>query len=190
MAEKKTGKSVAGKKKTVKKRSSVKKITSKNLLLETKNGKITIELLNKLAPAHVERVVSLADKGLYDSVVFHRVIEGFMAQTGDVEFGSTKKGYDENKAGMGGSAEPNLKSEFSSESFIRGMVGMARSQDPNSANSQFFIMLQDSPHLNGQYTVFGKVVNGMELVDKIKKGDQSDNGKVDNPDLIIKMRSK
>jgi peptidyl-prolyl cis-trans isomerase A (cyclophilin A) len=190
MAEKKNIKSVVGKKKTVKKRSSVKKITSKNLLLETKNGKITIELLDEIAPTHVHRIASLANKGLYDGVVFHRVIEGFMAQTGDVEFGSMKKGYDENKAGMGGSAEPNLKSEFSSEPFIRGIVGMARSQDPHSANSQFFIMLEDSPHLNGQYTVFGKVVNGMEFVDKIKKGDQSDNGKVNDPDLIVKMRSK
>ena len=121
-------------------------------------------------------------------MVFHRVIDGFMAQTGDVQFGCLKKDYIENRIGTGGSNKPDLESEFSSEPFKRGTLGMARSQDPNSANSQFFIMLEDGPHLNNQYTVFGKVLKGMEIIDKIKKGDGFDNGKVHDPDFIVKMR--
>ncbi len=162
----------------------------KKLNLETNIGKVTIELFEKLAPKHVERILLLANKGHYDNVVFHRVIDGFMAQTGDVQFGCLKKDYIENRIGTGGSNEPDLESEFSSEPFKRGILGMARSQDPNSANSQFFIMLEDGPHLNNQYTVFGKVLKGMEIIDKIKKGDGFDNGKVNNPDFIVKMRGK
>ncbi len=173
------------KKKTPSKKESIKKLT-----LETKGGKIIIELLDKLASNHVKRIMHLANKGLYDNVVFHRVIDGFMAQTGDVEYGCLGKNYDEEKVGMGGSREPDLNAEFSPEPFCRGVVGMARSQDPNSANSQFFIMLEDSFHLNNQYTVLGKVIKGMVLVDKIKKGDEFNNGKVSNPDIIVKMRGK
>ena len=113
-----------------------------------------------------------------------------MAQTGDVQFGCLKKDYIESRIGTGRSNEPELESEFSSEPFKRGILGMARSADPNSANSQFFIMLEDGPHLNSQYTVFGKVLKGMEIIDKIKKGDGFDNGKVDDPDFIVKMRGK
>ena len=153
-------------------------------------GLIKIELNSEIAPNHVERIKYLAGKSLYDNVVFHRVIEGFMAQTGDVQFGCLKKDYIENRIGTGGSTEPDLESEFSSEPFKRGVLGMARSQDPNSANSQFFIMLEDGPHLDNQYTVFGKVLKGMEIIDKIKKGDGFDNGKVDEPDFIVKMRGK
>ena len=169
---------------------NLKKSNVKKLNLETNIGKVTIELFEKLAPKHVERILFLANKGHYDNVVFHRVIEGFMAQTGDVQFGCLKKDYIENRIGTGGSNEPDLESEFSSEPFKRGILGMARSQDPNSANSQFFIMLEDWPHLNNQYTVFGKVLKGMEIIDKIKKGDGFDNGKVHDPDFIVKMRGK
>ena len=169
---------------------NLKKSNVKKLNLETNIGKVTIELFDKLAPKHVERILLLANKGHYDNVVFHRVIEGFMAQTGDVQFGCLKKDYIENRIGTGSSNEPDLESEFSSEPFKRGILGMARSQDPNSANSQFFIMLEDGPHLNNQYTVFGKVLKGMEIIDKIKKGDGFDNGKVNNPDFIVKMRGK
>ena len=112
-----------------------------------------------------------------------------MAQTGDGQYGSLKSGFQVDRAGMGGSELPDLEAEFTSEPFVRGIVGMARSQDPNSANSQFFIMLEDSPHLNNQYTVWGKVVKGMEVVDKIKKGNQLDNGKVDDPDFIKTIKN-
>ena len=112
-----------------------------------------------------------------------------MAQTGDGQFGSLKSGFQVDRAGMGGSELPDLEAEFTSEPFVRGIVGMARSQDPNSANSQFFIMLEDSPHLNNQYTVWGKVIKGMEVVDRIKKGNQLDNGKVDDPDFIKTIKN-
>ena len=148
------------------------------LLLDTKSGQVKIELLPKVAPGHVKRITSLANKGFYDGLKFHRVIEGFMAQTGD-PLGN----------GTGGSKEADLKAEFSDVSFERGTLGMARSQSPDSANSQFFIMFAPAPHLNGQYTVFGKVTDGMEFVDSIKKGSQALNGSVDNPDTIVKMRT-
>ena len=173
----------------VKKKKAIKKSAKKNIVLETNKGNVTIELLSDLAPKHCERIVQLSKEKYFDKVVFHRVIEGFMAQTGDGQFGSLKIGFQVDRAGMGGSELPNLESEFTSEPFVRGIVGMARSQDPNSANSQFFIMLEDSPHLNNQYTVWGKVVKGMEVIDKIKKGDQLDNGKVDDPDFIKTIKN-
>jgi len=173
----------------VKKKKAIKKNAKKNIVLETNKGNITIELYSSLAPKHCERILQLSKDKYYDEVVFHRVIEGFMAQTGDGQFGSLKNGFEVDRAGMGGSELPDLEAEFSSEPFTRGIVGMARSQDPNSANSQFFIMLEDSPHLNNQYTVWGKVVKGMEVIDKIKKGDQLDNGKVDDPDFIKTIKN-
>ena len=172
-----------------KKKKAIKKNAKKNIVLETNKGNVKIELFNSLAPKHCERILQLAKEKFFDEVVFHRVIEGFMAQTGDGQFGSLKNGFEVDRAGMGGSELPDLEAEFTSEAFVRGVVGMARSQDPNSANSQFFIMLEDSPHLNNQYTVWGKVVKGMDVVDKIKKGDQLDNGKVDNPDFIKTIKN-
>ena len=148
------------------------------LLLDTKNGQVTIELLPKVAPNHVKRIKMLANSGFYDGLKFHRVIDGFMAQTGDPRGNGT-----------GGSDEPNLKAEFSNTRFERGTLGMARSQSPNSANSQFFIMFAPAPHLNGQYTVFGQVTDGMNVVDAIKKGSSAQNGSVSNPDTIVKMRT-
>jgi peptidylprolyl isomerase len=133
----------------------------------------------------VAQITALAKEGAYDGVVFHRVIDGFMAQTGDVEFG--RQGGDMSMAGMGGSSMPDLAAEFSSVTFDRGVVGMARSMDPNSANSQFFIMFAPAPHLDGQYTVVGRVVSGMEVVDAIKKGDQAANGAVDAPDYMASV---
>ena len=171
------------------KKKAPKKSAKKNIVLETNKGKITIELLSNLAPNHCERILKLSKDKYFDEVVFHRVIEGFMAQTGDGQYGSLKKGFQSERAGMGGSELPDLEAEFTSEPFARGMVGMARSQNPNSANSQFFIMLEDSPHLNNQYTVWGKVIKGMEVVDKIKKGDQLENGKVDEPDFIKTVKN-
>ncbi|OOY15994.1 peptidylprolyl isomerase [Thioclava sp. DLFJ4-1] len=147
-------------------------------------GKVVIDLLTDKAPKSAERLMTLAKEGKYDDVVFHRVIDGFMAQTGDVQFG--KKGGDTSMAGMGGSDLPDLPAEFSNISFQRGIVGMARSADPNSANSQFFIMFAPAPHLDGQYTVVGHVVSGMDVVDKIKKGDAARNGVVEDPDYIVK----
>ena len=173
----------------VKKKKATKKSTKKSLVLETNKGKIVIELLSDLAPKHCDRILQLSKDKFYDEVVFHRVIEGFMAQTGDGQYGSMKNGLQVDRAGMGGSDLPDLEAEFTSEPFVRGTVGMARAQSPNSANSQFFIMLEDSPHLNNQYTVWGKVVKGMDVVDKIKKGDQLDNGKVDAPDFIKTIKN-
>ena len=173
----------------VKKKKATKKSAKKSLVLETNKGKIEIELLSDLAPKHCDRILQLSKDKFYDDVVFHRVIEGFMAQTGDGQYGSMKNGLQVDRAGMGGSDLPDLEAEFTSEPFLRGTVGMARAQDPNSANSQFFIMLEDSPHLNNQYTVWGKVVKGMDVVDKIKKGDQLDNGKVDTPDFIKTIKN-
>ena len=170
------------KKKETKK--SAKKSKKNTMVLETNKGNITIELLSNLAPKHCERILKLSKDKYFNEVVFHRVIDGFMAQTGDGQYGSLKNGLKVDRVGMGGSNLPDLEAEFTSEPFARGVVGMARSQDPNSANSQFFIMLEDSPHLNNQYTVWGKVIKGMEVVDKIKIGDQFDNGKVDDPDFI------
>ena len=173
----------------VKKKKATKKSSKKSLVLETNKGNIVIELLNDLAPKHCDRILQLSKDKFYDDVVFHRVIEGFMAQTGDGQYGSMKNGLQVDRAGMGGSDLPDLEAEFTSEPFVRGTVGMARAQNPDSANSQFFIMLEDSPHLNNQYTVWGKVVKGMDVVDKIKKGDQLDNGKVDTPDFIKTIKN-
>lgn len=148
-------------------------------------GKVVIDLTADLAPNHTARIVELAKKGAYDNVVFHRVIDGFMAQTGDVQYG--KKDGNTAMAGMGGSDLPDLKAEFSNRSFDRGIVGMARSGDPDSANSQFFIMFAPATHLDGQYTVVGHVVEGMEVVDAITKGDMNANGSVDKPDYMSKV---
>ena len=158
------------------------------LIMETTKGKVVIELLPDLAPNHVARIKELAREGAYDGVVFHRVIDGFMAQTGDVQYGDMASGYSPDAVGTGGSEHPDLPAEFSSEPFVRGVVGMARAQDPNSANSQFFIMLAPNPGLDGQYTVVGEVESGMELVDKIKKGNSDDNGAVSEPDRMVKVR--
>ena len=158
-----------------------------NLVLEiggSVSGKVVIDLTPDVAPQHVERITQLANEHAYDEVVFHRVIEGFMAQTGDVQFG--KRGGDLSMAGMGGSTYGDLPAEFSNRSFSRGMVGMARSASPDSANSQFFIMFEPAPHLDGQYTIVGHVVEGMDLVDKLKKGAPQLNGLVENPDYIVK----
>ena len=157
-----------------------------HLILTIKGGDVDIELLPALAPKHVERVITLTEQGAYDGVVFHRVIDGFMAQTGDVTFGKTGgEQFDLARAGMGGSDLPDVEAEFNAESFQRGVLGAARSQDPNSFNSQFFITTADASFLDGQYTVFGKVVSGMEAVDALEKGPQEANGAVANPDKII-----
>lgn len=150
------------------------------------NGIVEIELLPDVAPEHVARVKRLAREGYYNDVVFHRVIEGFMAQTGDVQHGK-REGYLQRYAGVGGSVYPDLKAEFSDIPFDRGVLGMARSQDPDSANSQFFIMFDAGSFLNGQYTVFGKVIGGMDIVDAIRKGSQSQNGSVAEPDYMKRV---
>ncbi len=159
------------------------------MILKLKDGDVKIELYPDVAPNHVKRITELADNGKYDNVVFHRVIEGFMAQTGDVKFGnSSSSNFDLNRAGMGGSDLPDLKEEFNNLPHDRGTVSMARSSDPNSANSQFFICFVEAPFLDRNYTVFGKVIEGMEFVDKIKKGD-GQNGSVSDPDKIISFKS-
>lgn len=144
--------------------------------LQLESGEVLIELRADLAPQHAERIVSLAEEGFYDGIVFHRVIDGFMAQTGDPT-----------GTGRGGSDLPDLPAEFSDAPFERGTIGMARSQSPDSANSQFFIVLADSRHLDNQYTMIGRVIEGMDLVDGIKKGDPSQNGLVTDPDHIVAM---
>ena len=160
------------------------------MILKLKDGDVKIELFSDVAPNHVERIKSLADSGKYDNVVFHRVIDGFMAQTGDVKFGnSSSDDFDLKRAGMGGSDLPDLKQEFNSLPHDRGTLSMARSTNPNSANSQFFICFKAAPFLDRQYTVFGKVIEGMEFVDKIKKGDENNNGAVADPDKIISFKS-
>ena len=160
------------------------------MILKLKNGDVVIELFDDVAPNHVERFKKLSNEKKYDGVVFHRVIDGFMAQTGDVQFGnSLLENFDVNKAGTGGSEYPDLKAEFSSIPHERGTLSMARSADPNSANSQFFICFKSAPHLDRQYTVFGKVIEGMEFVDLIKKGEGS-NGQVSKPDKIISLTAK
>ena len=164
-------------------------VAENNLVIEVageSNGKIEITLLPDLAPLHVERIKTLVNSGAYDGVVFHRVIEGFMAQTGDVQFGKMQA-FNPELVGRGGSSLPDLPSEFSDMDFVEGTVGMARSNNPDSANSQFFIMFQPAPHLNNNYTVFGTVTSGMEVVSKIKKGDPKRNGAVDNPDFMKKV---
>ena len=159
------------------------------MILKLKDGDVKIELFSEVAPNHVKRIKKLAEDGKYDGVVFHRVIDGFMAQTGDVKFGnSMSKDFDLKRAGMGGSTLPDLKEEFSDLPHERGTLSMARSQDPNSANSQFFICFKESSFLDRQYTVFGKVIEGMDLVDKIKMGDSNNNGSVSDPDKIISFK--
>ena len=160
------------------------------MILKLKDGNVIIELFNDLAPNHVKRFKQLSKEKKYDGVVFHRVIDGFMAQTGDVEYGNSNlETYDIRRAGTGGSEYPDLKAEFSNIPHERGTLSMARSSDPNSANSQFFICFKASPSLDRQYTVFGKVVQGMEFVDLIKRGEGS-NGEVSDPDQIISLSAK
>ncbi|MEO1702156.1 MAG: peptidylprolyl isomerase [Pseudomonadota bacterium] len=152
--------------------------------METTKGTVVIEMRPDLAPQHVERIKELARAGEYDGVVFHRVIDGFMAQTGDVKFGNQNKdSFDPGRAGMGGSSKPDLSQEFSAESHQRGVCSMARAQNPNSANSQFFICFEDAGFLDRQYTVWGKVSEGMEIVDQIKRGEP-----VKDPDSIVSMK--
>lgn len=158
------------------------------MIITLKGGDVTVALRPDLAPKHVAQIKELVREGAYDNVAFHRVIDGFMAQTGDVEFGDMKDGYNAARAGTGGSKLPDLPAEFSKENFKRGVVGMARSQDPNSANSQFFIMFDTASSLDGEYTIVGDVEKGMELVDGIKKGNAADNGSVSDPDRMIKVR--
>ena len=150
---------------------------SPHLILTLKDGDVDIQLLPDVAPKHVERIVTLTNEGFYNGLTFHRVIDGFMAQTGD------PKGD-----GTGNSSLPDVKGEFSNEPFVRGTVGMARADDPDSANSQFFIMFGNGDFLNGKYAVFGKVVDGMQFVDNIKKGDQANNGMVTDPDKIVSAK--
>ena len=160
------------------------------MILKLTYGNVEIELYPEKAPKHVKRFKELANSGKYDGVVFHRVIDGFMAQTGDVKFGnSTSDDFNLSRAGMGGSELPDLKQEFNSLPHERGTLSMARSSDPDSANSQFFICFKAAPFLDRQYTVFGKVLEGMELVDKIKRGDENNNGAVSDPDKIISFKS-
>ena len=157
------------------------------MILKLKNGDVLIELFPDIAPNHVKRFKELVNLKKYDGVVFHRVIDGFMAQTGDVQFGnSLDSNFDLNRAGTGGSSFPDLKSEFSNLPHERGTLSMARSNDPNSANSQFFICLDSASHLDRNYTIFGKVIKGMKFVDLIKKGVDS-NGTVIEPDIIISL---
>ena len=161
------------------------------MILKLKDGNVKIEMFPDVAPNHVKRITELANSGKYDNVVFHRVIDGFMAQTGDVKFGNFgSKDFDLRRAGMGGSDLPDLKEEFSDVPHERGTLSMARSSDPNSANSQFFICFEQASFLDRQYTVFGKVVEGMEFVDMIKKGDSNNNGSVSDPDKIISFKSE
>ena len=155
--------------------------------LQLKDGIVKIKTFEDKAPKHVKQITDLVAEGSYDGVVFHRVIDGFMAQTGDVQFGnSNADNYDLRRAGTGGSGK-NIEAEFNDMPHKRGTLSMARAQDPNSADSQFFICFGDTPHLDGQYTVWGEVIEGMEFVDAIKKGDPIKNGLVDDPDKIIKM---
>ncbi len=160
------------------------------MILKLKDGDVKIEMFPDVAPNHVKRITELANNGKYDNVVFHRVIEGFMAQTGDVKFGNSEsKDFNLKKSGMGGSDLPDLKQEFNDVPHEKGTVSMARSSDPDSANSQFFICFKHASFLDRQYTVFGKVVEGMEFIDMIKKGD-GPNGSVSNPDKIISFKSE
>ncbi|MDF1634019.1 peptidylprolyl isomerase [Mycoplana sp. MJR14] len=154
------------------------------IIMETSKGKVVIQLMPDVAPGHVARIKELTREGAYDGVVFHRVIEDFMAQTGDVQYGKTGgKDFNPGRAGMGGSEKPDLKAEFSNVSHVRGTCSMARSQMPNSANSQFFICFTDAPWLNKQYSVWGQVIEGMDNIDKIKRGEP-----VKDPDTIVSMK--
>ena len=159
------------------------------MILKLKDGDVKIELFPDVAPKHVERIKTLANEGKYDNVVFHRVIDGFMAQTGDVQYGnSSSDNFDIRRAGTGNSDLPDLPAEFSDIPHEKGVLSMARSSDPNSGNSQFFICFESAPHLDRNYTVFGKVVEGIEFVDMIKRGDGS-SGATSNPDKIISFKS-
>ena len=158
------------------------------MIMKLKSGEVKIELFDDVAPNHVKRIKTLADSGKYDGVAFHRVIDGFMAQTGDVKFGNTKLDFNAQMVGTGGSEFPDLKAEFNNIPHQRGVLSMARSQSSDSANSQFFICFDSHPHLDRNYTAFGRVVSGMEFVDKIKKGAPG-SGVVENPDIIISLRS-
>jgi len=169
---------------------NIKKKKKNIMILKLKDGDVEIQLFPDVAPKHVERIQKLANDGLYDNVVFHRVIDGFMAQTGDVKFGnSSSKDFDLSRAGMGGSDLPDLKAEFNNMPHVKGTVSMARSSNPDSANSQFFICFEEASHLDRSYTVFGKVIKGMEFVEKIKRGD-GPNGSVSDPDKILSFKSK
>ena len=165
-------------------------IFADNMILKIKYGEVEIELFPDKAPNHVKRFKDLAEAGKYDGVVFHRVIDGFMAQTGDVKFGnSTSSDFNLSLAGTGGSDLPNLKAEFTDIAHTRGILSAARSADPDSANSQFFICFDSAPHLDRQYSAFGRVVKGMEFIDQSKKGDPNA-GAVSDPDKIISLRIK
>lgn len=153
------------------------------IIIELKDGPVVIELLPDVAPKHVERMKTLVREGAYDNVAFHRVIDGFMAQTGDVENANMEKGWDPRRAGTGGSSYPDVPAEFSKLPHDRGTIGAARSMNPNSANSQFFINFNDNHFLNGQYTVYGRVISGMEFVDKIKRGEPPA-----SPDRMISVK--
>jgi len=167
------------------------KVMAKNIMiLKLDYGEVEIELYPEKAPNHVKRFKKLAEDGKYNGVVFHRVIDGFMAQTGDVKFGNTNSPeFNLSLAGTGGSDLPNLKAEFTDIAHTRGILSAARSADPNSANSQFFICFESAPHLDRQYSAFGKVIKGMEFIDQIKKGDPN-SGAVSNPDKIISIKAK
>ena len=166
-------------------------VMGKNIMiLKLSYGEVEIELYPEKAPNHVERFKKLAEEGKYNGVVFHRVIDGFMAQTGDVKFGNTNSPeFNLSLAGTGGSDLPNLKAEFTDIAHTRGILSAARSADPDSANSQFFICFESAPHLDRQYSAFGKVIKGMEFIDQIKKGDPN-TGAVSNPDKIISIKAK
>ena len=167
-----------------------KSLAQEIMILKLQHGDVEIELYPEKAPNHVKRFKELANSGKYDGVVFHRVIEGFMAQTGDVKFGNSNSAeFNLSLAGTGGSSLPDLKAEFTDIAHTRGVLSAARSANPDSANSQFFICFESAPHLDRQYSAFGKVTKGMEFVDKIKKGDPN-SGAVNNPDKIISIRSK
>ena len=160
------------------------------MIMKLKYGTVEIELFDDVAPNHVKRFKQLSEEGKYDNVVFHRVIDGFMAQTGDVQFGnSSNANFDLARAGTGSSDLPDVGAEFSNTAHVRGTLSAARSSDPNSANSQFFICFDSAPHLDRQYTAFGKVISGMEFIDKLQKGD-GPNGSVSNPDKIISIKVK
>ena len=166
-------------------------VMAKNIMiLKLSYGEVEIELYPEKAPNHVERFKKLAEDGKYNGVVFHRVIDGFMAQTGDVKFGNTNSPeFNLSLAGTGGSDLPNLKAEFTDIAHTRGILSAARSAEPDSANSQFFICFESAPHLDRQYSAFGKVIKGMEFIDQIKKGDPN-TGAVSNPDKIISIKAK
>ncbi len=170
---------------------SINEIMANNLMvLKLTYGEVEIELYADKAPNHVKRFKELSNNGKYDGVVFHRVIDGFMAQTGDIKFGNSKSpNFNLSLAGTGGSSLPDLKAEFTDIAHTRGILSAARSADPDSANSQFFICFENAPHLDRQYSAFGKVIKGMEFIDKIKKGDPN-SGAVSDPDIIISIRSK